>query len=311
MASIKNINQKIFELKTIVDGYLINLQQDRTNYSLQITIDNIKGQIEELQHILYQENLKREKEILQLRLIGKVAKNGTFPLSLVGGITNSFSSAVLQTSKYLQFGNKGGKRIEKIINETIDLKLEGIGKGSTIFYLSANTSPDLFGNSTIQTSLNNIFELLNSDNQEKLIDSIPTVGTNSIRYYSDFFKELTNDELEIDLSWHSPNEEIKQWNGSKKRVLELYNSLNSLQLDEPEEINFEGEIITLSMKSKFEILSVDKERFYGNFPSTLTEAIQQLHIGQFCKGTILKTAIVNPVTNRTKYEYSLTQIEGK
>src|SRR5690606_429440 len=147
MASIKKITENISQLSTVVAEYSIALNKEPENFSLRITIDNLKSQIEDLQNQLYQENLKREKEIVQLRFTGRVARFGTFPLALVGGLTNSFSNALFNTSMYFQFGNKGGVKIDSIINETIDLRLEGHGKGSTIFYLSANTSPDLFGKS--------------------------------------------------------------------------------------------------------------------------------------------------------------------
>ena len=309
MASIKKITDNISQLSTVVEEYSIALTKDPQNFSLKITIDNLRSQIDDLQNQLYQENLKREKEIVQLRFKGKIAKFGTFPLSLVGGLTNSFSNAVFNTSKYFQFGNKGGVKIDNIINETIDLRLEGLGRGSTIFYLSAKTSPDLFGNSVIQNSLDNVFDLLNSQSPDQIIDNISIVGSRSIKYYSDFFEELTKDDLELDLTWHTPNETVKKWDGTKEKILSLYNTLNSIKLSEPEEISFEGEIITLSLKGRFEIFSTDKERFYGTFPNELIEQIKQLHVGDFCKGTILKTIIFNAATGKEKYEFILRDIE--
>jgi hypothetical protein len=309
MASIKKITDNISQLSTVVEEYSIALTKDPQNFSLKITIDNLRSQIDDLQNQLYQENLKRVKEIVQLRFKGKIAKFGTFPLSLVGGLTNSFSNAVFNTSKYFQFGNKGGVKIDNIINETIDLRLEGLGRGSTIFYLSAKTSPDLFGNSVIQNSLDNVFDLLNSQSPEQIIENISIVGSRSIKYYSDFFEELTKDDLELDLTWHTPNETIKKWDGTKEKILSLYNTLNSIKLSEPEEISFEGEIITLSLKGRFEILSTDKERFYGIFPNELIEQIKQLHVGDFCKGTILKTIIFNAATGKEKHEFILREIE--
>lgn len=310
MASIKKISENIEQLSKMLAVSFSILDKDRNNFAEQLTINNIKNQIEELQHLLYEENLRREKEVVQLRLIGKVARFGTLPLHLVGGLTDSFSSAVFSTSKYRQFGKKGGKKVDKIVNDTINLKLEGVGKGSTIFYLSANTSPDLFGNSIIQTSLDNIFTLIGSETPEQLIDNISYVGANSIKYYSDFFKELNKDDLELELRWHTPTENIKEWYGTKDKILTLYNTLNSIKLSEPEEIEFTGEIITLSTKGKFEILSADKERFIGSFSNELMESMKQLHIGQFSKGVMLKTTIFNPATNKEKHEYSLKEISA-
>lgn len=309
MASIKKITDHILQLTALVEEYTFTLNNEPQNFSLKITIDSLKSQINELQSQLYQENLKREKEIVQLRFKGKIAIYGTFPLDLVGGLTNSFSNAVFNTSKYFQFGNKGGTKIDSIIKETIDLRLEGIGKGSTIFYLSAKTSPDLFGKSVIQSSLDNVFDLLNSNSPEQIIENISIVGSRSIKYYSDFFKKLNKDELELDLTWHTPNETLKKWDGTKEKILSLYNTLNNVKLSEPEEICFEGEIITLSLKGRFEILSTENERFYGSFPNELIEKIKQLHVGDLCKGIILKTIIMSAVTGKERYEYALQDIE--
>lgn len=308
MASIKKITENIEQLGKLLTESFSVLDKDKNNFAIKLTVDNIKRQIEELQHELYHENLRREKEIVQLRFIGKVAKFGTFPLHLVGGLTDSFSNAVFNTSKFRQFGKKGGKKIDTIVSNTINLKLEGIGKGSTIFYLSANTSPDLFGNSIIQSSLDNIFTLVSSETSEQLIDNISYVGANSIKYYSDFFKKLNKDDLELELKWHTPTESIKEWYGTKDKILTLYNTLNSIKLSEPEEIDFTGEIIALSAKGKFEIHSYDKERFFGSFSNELMESIKQLHIGQSCKGVMLKTTIFNAATNKEKHEYSLKNI---
>ena len=222
MASIKKITENIEQLGKLLNDSFSILDKDKNNFAVKLTVENIKNQIEELQHELYNENLRREKEIVQLRFIGKVAKFGTFPLHLVGGLTDSFSNAVFNTSKFRQFGKKGGKKIDTIVGNTINLKLEGIGKGSTIFYLSANTSPDLFGNSIIQSSLDNIFTLVSSETPEQLIDNISYVGANSIKYYSDFFKELNKDDLELELKWHTPTESIKEWYGTKEKILTLY-----------------------------------------------------------------------------------------
>lgn len=308
MPSIKKIQDSIEQLRAFASEYSLQLKAEPNNFSLSLTLQSIQNQIDELQHQLYQENLKREKEIVQLRLKGRIAKFGTFPLSLVGGLTNSFSNAVFNTSKYFQFGNKGGTKIDRMITETIDLRLEGLGRGSTIFYLSARTSPDLFGNSVIQNSLDNVFELLNSQSEEQIIENINIVGSKSIKYFSDFFEELNNDDLELDLTWHTPNENLRTWEGTKDRILSLYNTLNSIKLSEPEEVDFEGEIITLSLKGRFEIFTVDKERFYGTFPNELIEVIKQLHVGDFCKGVLLKTTIFNPATGKEKYEYTLRDI---
>lgn len=309
MASIKKINETLIQINTFIEEENSALKQDPNNFAKKLTLANLESQLKDLQHQLYSENLKRHKEIVELRFIGNVAKFGSIPLAIVGDLTNAFSKAIFETSKYFQFGKKGGLKVDNIINETIDLRLENIGTGSTIFYLSAQTSPDLFGNSIIQNSLDHAFELLNSENANQIIENIPMVGSKSIKYYSNFFKELNDDKLALDITWHTPEEKVKVWNGTKDKILTLYNTLNRVELNEPEEVDFTGEIITLSLKGKFEIKISPREYYYGTYPNILVDDIKQFHVGDFCKGVILKTKIYSPATEKEKFEYLLKNIQ--
>ncbi len=307
MSSIKKLTQGIEELTIFIDKYKKLSQEDPNNFSHKLTLQSLESQISELQQQLHRENLKREKEIIQLRLKGGVTEFGTFPLSLVGGITNSFYKLVFNASKYFEYGDKGGDKIKRIINDKIDLRLENLGLGSTIFYLSAKTSPDMFGNSIIQKSLDNVFGLLNSEYQDRIIENIPVVGSESIKYLSCFLKELDKNDLELDLTWHTPDETIKKWDGTKKKISSIYNNLNNIQLSKPKKIKLEGTIITLSLKGKFEIYS-DNKRYEGKYPNELTEKIKQLHVGNSCKCVISQTTIFNQATDKKKYEFSLIEI---
>ena len=105
---------------------------------------NYKSQIEILRKDLRNENLKREKEVIQVRLIGNDAKYGSIPLMVIGGLTDTFSKSIFETSKYIQFGKKGGKKVNGIVNNTIDLRLEGIGEGSTFLYIYRLKHPQIY-----------------------------------------------------------------------------------------------------------------------------------------------------------------------
>ena len=308
MPSIKKIQESLDQIMALESEYSLKLKAIPNDFSIQLTLQSIKSQIAELQYQLSQENLKREKEIIKLKLKGSAAKLGSLPLSIVGGLTNSFSNVIINSSKYFQYGDKSGTKINKTINETIDLRLEGLGSGSTILYLSARTSPDLFGNSIIQNSLNNLFELLNSQTEEKIVENISKVGSKSIKFFSSFLNELNKVDLELDLTWHTQYENLKTWEGTKDRIHSIYNTLNNINFSEPEKIDFKGNIITLSLKGKFEILTTDKKSYNGTFPNELLETIKQLHVGDFCKGLLLKKTIFNKVTKKEKYEYSLGNI---
>ena len=309
MSIFQRIKNNIEQLNQLIDSLDSELKVSPQDFSLSLKRNSYINQLEDLQQQLYQENIKREKEIIQIRLIGNLASFGTLPLNIVGGITTNFSQSIENTSKYIQFGQKSGKKRDRIIKETIDLRLENIGRGSTIFYVSGKTSPDLFGESILQNSLENTFNFFNSETPDDVTNNISSVGAKSLKFISRFLKELTEDGLECDLKWNSPDEREFVWHGKKEKILSLYNTINKMEITEPEEIEFEGELITISAKGKFEIETTEKQRLFGTFSIDLLEKMKEFHIRDYCRGIITKTTIYNPLTDKEKIEYNLKHIE--
>jgi hypothetical protein len=62
MESIKKLNENISKLSAVLEEYDIQFSKEPDNFSIKLTIDNFKSQIEDLQGQLRHENLKREKE---------------------------------------------------------------------------------------------------------------------------------------------------------------------------------------------------------------------------------------------------------
>jgi hypothetical protein len=310
MANIGKIRSNIDQVEKIIADLEGNLKLSLDNFSLNLELSSLKSQLTDLYQILYHENIKRGKEIIELRLIGDSAKYGSIPLRFVGGITNNFSSFIFNTSSFLKFGEKIEKKKEKIIEETIDLRFEGIGRGSTIFYLSGKTSPDVFGNSIIQKTLENIFNLFHSDNHDVLAENISKVGgAKSIKYISNFLSELTNDELEIDIKWKSPDERKIIWEGKKETIAGLYNSLNQIDISQSEEVEFAGEIVMISSKGRFEVRADNDFYISGQFPDALLGQMKEFHIGERCKCIVYKKTISNTASGKEKVEYMLKSIE--
>lgn len=309
MESISKLNKSIEYLQSQIEELLLLLKSNPNDFALKMQIDNYKSEISNLQKSLHDANLKRNKEIIALRLKGNIARSGTFPLESVGGITNSFSNALYKTSQFLQYGKKGGKKIESVLKNSLDIRLEGMASGSTIFYVSAKTSPDIFGKSIIQNSLENTFELFASNNEMELMENIEKVGVKNSKYFSNFLDELVKDDLEIELTWESPDYETHEWIGDKDKIIMFTNTFKSIEISEPETISFQAELITLSLKNKIEIRDIDSGQIFSvKCASLFTEVLKELHIGELRDVTITKTTIINTVSQKEKIEYNLLEI---
>ena len=169
MNEIKKIEAQIIEIAKMLEQAEALLLAEPNNFSYQINIDTIKSQISELEKQLQHEKAKRDKEVIEIRLIGKSA-NGTLPLEVLAKLADGFSGTILNASLFIQFGKKKNKEKIKEVHDIVDLRLAGIATGSTRLFITAKNAPDLFGRSLSEESLNHSFNLLQSQSPEELTD---------------------------------------------------------------------------------------------------------------------------------------------
>ena len=309
MESFSKLKKSIAFLQSQIEKFEALRDRNPDDFALRLQIENYKSQISRLQKSLRDANLKRNKEVIALRIKGNIAKFGTFPLESVGGITNSFSNALYKTSQFLQYGKKGGEEIERILKNSLDIRLEGMASGSTIFYISAKTSPNLFGESLIQSSLEKTFDLFASNGEAELMESIEKIGVKNSKYFSKFLDELVKDDLEVELTWENPDYEPRKWIGNKDKILMFSNTFKSIEEYEPENLSFQAELITLSLKNKIEIKGIESGQVFSvKYERSFTEILKELHIGELKNVTITKTKAINTVSQKEKVEYNLLKI---
>ena len=307
MSEIENIKLKIAGLESMIRTYREQYFKAHEK-SLGLTIESLESQLEQLQDELYQENRKREKEVVVLQLKGYQADAGSLPLLTVSDLTEDLAKGIFHISKYIQYGNSNPKDANKIIEETIDLRLYDVQRGSTKLLISGSTSPDLFGNSLLQESLDSIINFLNSDTQEKVIENIEQVGIDSIPHLSNLLKILNDNHLEANLTWDSPSMDLETWFGTSDRILQLYNTLTAIKSETPEIRTFDGEIITLSIRRKLEI-QTSEGLIRISVPQNLKEVIKQFNVGGYisCEVDVIKTIVAS--TGKEKVDNVLRMIQ--
>lgn len=308
MNEIKKIQSQIDEVAKMLLQYESRLSNEPNDFSLKLSIDSLKAQIGELEKQLRFEKNKRDKEVIEIRLKGKTA-NGTIPLEVLAKLSDGLSGSILNASYFIQFGNRLKKIKAKEIHDTVDLRLAGISTGSTRLFVTANTAPDLFGRSLVEESLQHSFNLLQSENVDELTESASKIGKESVKKLYKFITTISNAELEVDLNWNSPTDESHEWKGDKQKLLQVAQSLTNIQMTEPEQVEFSGELIAISLRGQFEIRTIDKKTIKGTFPNNLLEEIKTVTIGSEYSGKLEKRTIINLATGSEKGYYTLINIK--
>lgn len=273
-------------------------------------VKNTLGQMVELRSNLAFEKQKREKEIIDIRLKGKVATVGKLPLDLLGEFAKNLSDCIIESSRKYQYGHKSSAKIVASIKNIVDLRFDRLVPGSTHILVTGNSSPDLFGNSMIENALINTFELLNVHNDSELMDKSEKYGGAGIKKLNKILSLSINNHLEFDLEWSSPNLKVFKWEGNSYKIKQLNNSISKIETIIPEEIEISGTLFTQSLKGQIEIKNDENKLFKVQFPMSFLEKIKEYQIGDDFSAVISKNTLKNSVTKEEKTSFELIKINS-
>ncbi|MBI5099688.1 MAG: hypothetical protein HZB30_10680 [Nitrospirae bacterium] len=309
MNTIEKIQSQINDASEIKKKYESILASEPNNFAYKLSLKSIEEHISDLQMQLQKEKALREKEVLEIRLKGEPAKSGSIPLSILAHLAGHLSTAILTASQRLKTGINVRGRIQQEVINTLDLRLAGISGGSTRLFITGNTSPDMFGYSLLENSLESTFELLLSTSPDELSETASKIGPRSIHRFNNFLKSLSVSGLEVDMYWSTPTQKNYEWLGNKDLILRISNSLDSLKTSEPIQFAFEGKLVMASLKGNIEVEISESKSIKGTFPSNLLENVKKLHIGEDCKGLIEQSTIINQTTGYEKKYYTVLKID--
>lgn len=305
MNNIGYLQKQIAEAKVIV-------QQDvnSDDFFDSLCQRSMQNHIKEMEDKLYQEQLLREKEVIEARLIGKLANHGTLPLDLHSKLAKHLSSTLLALSQRLEKGKDALRGFSKDITKTINFRSAAMGSGSTRLYLTTDTNPDLFGRSLSSDSLEALFEFLHkaNKNQDELLDMIAFVGIRCVNELSKLLHELHKNELTLDLRWTSPSNVEHLWQGNDALINNLINLISSVDTIQGQPIQLQGSIAELSDKGKIE-LYIDGMKTRFTYPRNMIEQIRVLHIGESINILASQTTHRNKITNQEKKHLELLSIK--
>lgn len=308
----------ITHLQTLREAALAQAQahelladQQPTNVFYRLTYEQAKERSERLTAEIIQLQRQREKEIVEVRLLGKTATRGTLPLDTLAVVASSFSDTVQRISRYTVAGAKASKTVAADVRRQLDLRLASVAPGSTRLFISGLTSPNLFGYSLLTTALDHTFGLLAAEAPAAVLDQVSAVGHHSVVALQRYLRGLHNCGLETEMSWDTPAHTYRTWYGDKSRLVSLSTMLGRLAEEAPVTLTCAGIVISLSLKGVVELEDERQGRIVARYFDALLPAIQRLHVGQSCQGTLVKQTVVHTTTGLRKSSFTLASITGQ
>jgi hypothetical protein len=306
---VKLNTSKIGAVNLLVDDVKENLAKDESNFSLKLELRSLEYHLEELQTQLRHEKTLRDREVIECRLKGDLADSGTIPIDVLANISKHISGSLHSLAYRLKKGFDPKSRIPIELLKTLNLRLAGLGYGSTKLYFSATLNPNLFGYSLIEDSLQKTFGIFNSGSSQELTDSVSEVGPRSASNINRLLKTLTRYNLEAEISWTDPNQIEHKWEGSANSILQISNTLDTVINSHKESVQFIGEVIMLHKKGRFEIRTENDITYRGYFPLDILDKVTKVRVGEYARGEIEIETTMNKATGYEKTTYILMSLE--
>jgi hypothetical protein len=310
MNNIAYLEKHISEVSTLIESGRDKLSENPESMACSLSLVSLGKRLEELQHELHQEKEARELEIVEVRLKGKLAGFGSLPLRVLSELSRHLSDTLQKTSYKRWRGKETSGYLPKELIGLLDLRLAGIGPGSTKLYISGATNPNLFGESLMEDTLTGTFDLLEAERPEDLDNAITEYSSGGVTSLVRFLDTLNKHELEADVSWRTPSSQLISWNGTSQKINKLWLTLKQTEFLDPERISVSGEVVTLSSKGrgKLEMRDEHGREFSCKIPTRLSEAMKALKLGQRIECEIEKETHYNESTGFERSSFSLIKI---
>ena len=286
--------------------------QNPSSFACRIMVNSSIIRVEELTKRIIEEKTKRENELIEIRLVGELAQNGSLPLNALGQLSLSIEETLIEVGKFARFGSKKKKNAHSQTRTELQPTLKRLGVGSTRMFVQVNTVPDMFGNSLSEVCISRTFGILSATDSDELIEKTANVGQFALRTLNRFLKSLLDYNLEVSFNWLTPLDTELTWKGDRIRIQQLQSSIDSITQTEPFEIAVEGELVTQSIKGdgKFELLTDRGFTINGTVPTYVLGQFVQVCIGSYCQCKVLQSIRENKHTGKTFNFYELTYIES-
>ena len=278
---------------------------DPNDFFLQIAAKNQEDSARAAAHQLLLEEAEDAGELVDLRLIGPRA-NGSISLDWFISAMEPLSKAWKLAAHRLRYGRDASRTIGADVVSALNLKLAGIGYGSTRIFVTGNAIPDLTGESLLQATLTQTFRLLNS-HQDEFYDAVDAVGGKSAHQLSEFMKALDGAGLAAQFTWQSPRGR-QFWEGRPDEITRIRTLLDTIREPERYEEVVEGRVAGITDTGRLD-LRTDDGKVSIRFPLRLTDQVQRLTITSLARIRVQTARYWDSVEKKDIYKRQLISVE--
>ena len=190
----------------------------------------------------------------------------------------------------------------------LDLRFAGATDGSFRMFITGNLSPNLFGYSLLEETLESTFRVLQSENGDQLTEAVAEIGARSATEMKRLMDDLLGAGVAAELKWETPQKQRVEWTADQRKLRKLADSLSQIVQQEPEFTKIEGEVALLSDKGRISIRPPRGKAIALWVPADQFDKIRYLRLKDKAVADVRVDHTVNQLTGVDKTTYTVIDI---
>lgn len=208
-----------------------------------------------------------------VRLHGPGVPGHEIPVREVSGILGSIQEAIASIGQALRNETTTRGAIQASIQRATELLMSPVlTSGSVVFHLTAageringNEAAELTGTDTlVDAAMAELFAVFEQSEAQQLDSAalareLRRLGPRTAKHLSDLVKRVSDDEIDIDLSWRNPRGRRREASLQRQAALTLGQAIDRNRI-EVQKVQLTGVLVTVSAITKAELLTDGGER---------------------------------------------------
>ena len=245
-------------------------------------------------------------ELFGIRLHSPQFSSGTIPLRVLVRLAPPLNNALEQAAWREWDVGGGSTSIDDGFRRLINLRLAGIRDGSTELVLLGNISPDLTGESALESGLRNFFDVLSSSN-DQFADVVNGIGSNATKSVVNLMKAFEAENMAAEFSWRASDNKY-YWDGRPDEITRIRALLEEIG-DPTTNITTVVGVVSALTRKRVQIETDTGDKINARYHRSFSEKVNALHLDERRKFELEVTSYPADTHDLKRDAYRLVEIE--
>lgn len=304
MTSSHQLKQQVKLARALLDEQIAASKEDPLGEFFTESLIAHTADLEQAQRIAEAEE---QREVVELKLIGPQVDCASVPLNLLSKLIDGFYHLVTRTAYQRHYGLDASKGIPAEFDQLLDLRLSGIGKGSTRLFITGDVRPDLTGESLLDDTLRACFNIFSKD-ANAFSEALTDLGSVGAARLSKALGELVQVGIGLEVRWQSVLGDTLVWEGRYDEIIRVRTLLEGHCNRKEQAETLYGEVELIGRSGRLVLVTKDQGSIRIRFARHLLQMVQPFHIGDQVEVTVKHIWTVHPVSLQEFHQYTLNAI---